>query len=224
MATPRSFTLTDVNIARILLQIVIIVCIYLQPAQHAFMRRFIQGILVVFALETFVLMGYVYTLDILGDLRVAIIVWEVHKFIRLFVSLALCYPILVCVNSGTKLNRMLIVLGCIILSGTIVAYVKNDSGAPSPYNNIAFLVIFIFTLKQYRRLKTHFSRINSVEMNILNVLIVLETFFIVLDGFFILCFFQGVTSFLQCLRLAMTLIQLLKIYIVLSLFASLTIL
>ena len=119
---------------------------------------------------------------------------------------------------------MLIVLGCIILSGTIVAYVKNDSGAPSPYNNIAFLVIFIFTLKQYRRLKTHFSTINSVEMNILNVLIVLETFCIVLDGFFILCFFQGVTSFLQCLRLAMTLIQLLKIYIVLSLFASLTIL
>ncbi|UJR19414.1 hypothetical protein I4U23_022544 [Adineta vaga] len=125
MAAPKSFSTVDVNIAQVILEVVIILVTVLEPVQSAYMRRYIKVLVGALLLETTLIAAYAYMLHAMLDAVLAMILWEIYKLVRLFVSLAF-----------------------IIIVGTVVNYMKSISGTPSGFNNVAFMLIFVFTLQQ----------------------------------------------------------------------------
>ena len=53
-------------------------------------------------------------------------------------------------------------------------YMTSESGTTSDFNNIAFMLIFIFTLQQYRKLQCHMDPESDKEIKRLNVLVTIE--------------------------------------------------
>jgi hypothetical protein len=102
-----------------------------------------------------------------------------------------------------------------------VDYMESETGKPSGFNNIAFVLIFMFTLQQYRKLQCLMDTESGNKIKGLNVLVAIELALIFLNFLLIVLFFGGSTHFLQPLRLSLTLVQYFKIYLAMSLFASL---
>lgn len=187
------------------------------------MRRFINVLLVALCFEVFLIALYAYILHGVVHVRLAIFIWDLYKIVRLFISLSLCYPILVFTHKPIRLHLIFLLLSSLIVGGGIVNCTKSNPGSPSGYNNFAFMCIFLFTLYQYYQLKSHihYDTNNLDVMKGLNSLIAIEIMLIILNGLLLILFFGGTDSFLQSLRLSITLVQYLKIYMIMSLFTSL---
>jgi hypothetical protein len=210
-----------VNIAQVILEVVIIIAIMLEKVQNSYMRRFMSIFLAALWFETLLIGSYAYILHGMVHTRLAIFIWDLYKLVRLFVSLSLCYPIIVFTNKQIKLHISFLLLSCIIIGGAIINWTKSSSPEKlSGYNNIAFMFIFLFTLYQYYQLK---SRMHDDEGSIkgLKSLIAIEMILILLNGLLLILFFSGTNYLLQSLRLSITLVQYLKIYMIISLFVSL---
>lgn len=219
MAT-TSFSTVDVNIAQVIMELVIILVAMLEPIESAFMRRYLRVLFGTLFIETALIAGYAYMRHAMLDAVQAMVLWEAYKLVRLFVSLALCYPITILINHTVKLHAVFFALASIIIVGTALNYAKSTSGSPTGFNNIAFMLIFIFTLQQYWKLKQHIEVVHGDVIRSLNSLVAIEIVLISLNILLVVLFFSGTTHLLQSLRLSLTLVQYLKIHMIMSLFAS----
>ncbi|CAF4104911.1 unnamed protein product, partial [Rotaria sp. Silwood1] len=119
------------------------------------MRRFIKVLIGALILETVLIASYAYMLHAVLNARLAMIIWDMYKLVRLFISIAFCYPIVVLLDHKVKLHVVFLAIASIIIGGVIVDYMRSIPGTPSGFNNIAFMLIFLFTLQQYYKLKKH---------------------------------------------------------------------
>jgi hypothetical protein len=211
----------DVNIAQVIFEMVIIIAIMLEQVQNSYMRRFISILLLALGFEAFLIGSYVYILYGMVDVRLAIIIWKLYKLVRLFINLSLCYPIMVLTNKQIKLHIIFLLISILIITGAIVDSTKSNPGTPSAYDNIAFMLIFLFSLYQYFQLKSHIYIKDETDIKGLKSLMTIEVILVLLNGLLIGLYFNGTHHSLQSLRLSLTLIQYLKIYMLLSLYASL---
>ena len=221
MAPILVFSTVDVNSAQVILEAVIIICISIQPVQSSYMRRFVNSLVEALIVETLLMASYAYALDSILETHIALIAWKVYKLVHLFVSLSLCYPIMVFLNQKIKFHLIFLFLASIIAGGGIVDFMRSERETPSGFNDFAFMLIFIFTFQQYRKLKHHLNTEGGNEVKGLNVLMAIEMALIFLNFLLIILFIGGSTHFLQPLRLSIILVQYFRIYLIVSLFASL---
>ena len=220
MVAILTFSAVDVNVAQVILESTIITALLLQPAKSAYMSRFVHMLIITLCIETSLMGFYAYVLHSLENDGLAIVIWELYKLVRLFLSLSLCYPMLVVLNHKVKLHCVFLLIASIIIGGGIINYMVSEAGKSTGFNNIAFMFIFAFTLQQYMKMKSRLPDADDSEIEGLNSLIAIEVSLVTLNGLLILLFFGGSTSFLQSLRLSITMIQYFKIYLLISLFAS----
>jgi hypothetical protein len=216
----KTFSTIDVNIAQVILEVVIIIAIMLEKVQNFSMRRFMNILLAALWFETFLISSYAYILHGMVHIRLAIFVWELYKLVRLLVSLSLCSPMIVFTKKQIKLHIIFLLLSSIIIGGAIVNWTKSSPEKLSGYNNIAFMLIFLFTLYQYHQLKSHMHD-DEGDIKGLKSLMAIEMILILLNGLLLILFFSSTNHLLQSLRLSITLVQYLKIHMIMSLFASL---
>jgi hypothetical protein len=157
-----------VNIAQVIFEVVIIGAIMLQQVHSTYMQRFMNIIFVALGFETCLIGSYAYILHGMDHFRVASIIWELYKLVRLFISLPFCYPTVVFTNKKIKLHILFLFLSSIIIVGGIVDCTTNKrAGIFSDYVNTTFMLIFAFTLHHYYQLESDIQGLNS--------LIVIET-------------------------------------------------
>jgi len=128
---------------------------------------------------------------------------------------------MVLTNRRIKLHIIFLLISILIIAGAIVDSTKSNPGIPSAYNNIAFMLIFLFTLYQYFQLKSHICMKDETDIKGLKSLMTIEVILVLLNVLLIGLYFNGTHHSLQSLRLSITLIKYLKIYMLLSLYASL---
>lgn len=196
--------------ARVLCEAAVIVLIALEPVKNTYLNNFVKRLLPAFILEELLIfLGAVVTyMNLYTDHR--IIIWRISEVIRIFISLSLCYPMSLFIGeSGKKVQRLFIFVCCLMIVGTtsdLVLYHGSRSGV----NYIALLLIFLFTLYQYRQLRQQIEG----EIPRLNSLIILEVALIILNILLIILFFTGgpKLKFFIAFKIALNFIQLQKFY------------
>jgi hypothetical protein len=197
----------------------------LEKVRNAYMRRLMSILFAALCFQTFLIGSYTCILHGTTHVHLATFMWKLYKLVHLFVNLSLCYPIIVFTNKPIKLHLIFLLFSNIISGGTIQDCAKSSPGSPSGYNDIDFMFIFSFTLYENYQLKSHMYHDSDDQGYIkgLKSLIDVEMALIFLNSLPLILFFSGTNDLLQSLRLSITLVQYLKIYMIMSLFASLNV-